>query len=173
MTEIDDGGGSPRRRVVVNAARLWAGGFATAVVAGLVVVVGLLICRSILHINVLGPWRAGALGTDRTTSYIVSAFVIGLAATALLHLLLLLAPQPIMFYGWIIALGTLAAVLTPFASENGWRSQASLAVINLVVGLAVGTLLPSVARGAVYVQRRLPPTDPATTTYRQPPMGYR
>jgi hypothetical protein len=54
----------PRPRLEVG--RLWAGGVATAVVAALLALVGVLIVRAVLRIAVYAPAGAGAFGDSRT-----------------------------------------------------------------------------------------------------------
>ena len=49
---------------VLDMRRLWVGGVATAVVAALIVLVGVVIARGILGISVLAPASAGDLGTS-------------------------------------------------------------------------------------------------------------
>src|SRR4029450_8046058 len=62
--EGDDGTG--RGRVRVDAGRLWTGALATAVVAALVAVVGVLIARGLFDVPVLAPSREGVLGNANT-----------------------------------------------------------------------------------------------------------
>jgi hypothetical protein len=52
---VDGDEGTGRGRVHVNAARLWTGGLATALVAALVAVVGVLIARGLFDVPVLAP----------------------------------------------------------------------------------------------------------------------
>ncbi|WP_306368644.1 DUF6069 family protein [Nocardiopsis sp. CC223A] len=133
----------------VNAVRLWSGGLATAVVAALVVLVGTLIMRGVLGIPVLAPEEAGYLGDAGTAAYAFMAGVAALAATALMHLLLVAAPRARAFFGWIIGLITAIAVVTPFTQGAEPASQVGTAAINLVAGVAIATLVSSVARTAV------------------------
>src|SRR6202047_1929882 len=88
----------------VNAGRLWAGGAATAVVAALAVVVGVLITRGVLGIPVLAPKTANNVGNSSTADYALLAAGGALLATALLHMLLLGTPRPFAFFAWITAL---------------------------------------------------------------------
>lgn len=144
---------------VLNPSRLWAGGVATAVVAGLIVVVGVFIARSIIGIPVLAPSAAGSLGTSATAVYAVFAAGCALLATGLLHLLLLGAPQPMAFFTWITALADLVAVVAPFGQTAPLSSKIFTAIINLIVGVAVISLLSGVAHSAVRPLRRGPAGD--------------
>jgi fatty acid desaturase len=50
----------PTRRV--DARPLWSGGAATAVVAALIALVGILVCRWLFKVPILSPRREGAWG---------------------------------------------------------------------------------------------------------------
>jgi hypothetical protein len=63
----------------VDAGRLWTGGLATALVAALVAIVGVLIARGVFEVPVLAPTDEGTLGNSST--FRLAAFV---AAAALL-----------------------------------------------------------------------------------------
>jgi hypothetical protein len=56
---VEGGNGTGRGRVHIDAARLWTGGLATALVAALVAVVGVLIARGLFDDPVLAPAREG------------------------------------------------------------------------------------------------------------------
>ena len=136
-------------RVRPDAGQFWAGAAATAVVAGLVALVGILICRWTLGIPILAPAGDGAWGDAHTGEYVLAAACAALAAAALLYLLLLGTPQPRVFFGWIIALATLAAVVYPFSTGAPLAQKMATAVVGLVLGIAIGSLLGAVAaRGA-------------------------
>lgn len=137
------------RRRAVNPGRLWAGGVATAVVAALIAIVGILIARGIFHIPILAPKKSGTWGDASTVTYALAAFGAGLLATALIHILLLSTPSPFAFFGWIIGLCTLAAVVAPFAAGGDWAPKVATAVINAAIGIEIWALTVSVARRSV------------------------
>src|SRR6201986_5196581 len=91
-------------RVRPDAAPFWSGAAATAVVAALIALVGILICRWTLGIPILSPAGAGAWGDAHTGEYVTAAVIIALVAAALLNLLILGAPRPGLFFGWIMGL---------------------------------------------------------------------
>lgn len=136
-------GSAPR----VNSGRLWAGGMATAAVAALVAIVGILLARGVFDLAVLAPEGEGVWGDADTWRYAGLAAVAALLATGLIHLLILYTPSPLRFFRWVVALVTLAGVLAPFAAERSWASVAT-AVINLALGITIGTLVSGVARSA-------------------------
>ena len=91
-------------RPKVDAGQLWPGGVATAIVAALVALVGILVCRWLFSIPLLSPQQDGAYGDAHTTGYVLAAAVAALIATAILYLLLLSTPRPMTFFTWIVAL---------------------------------------------------------------------
>ena len=103
----------------VDARQLWSGGVATAVVAGLIALVGILICRWLFKIPILSPRQDGAWGDASTAGYVFASAACALAATGLMHLLLLATPRPRMFFGFIMALA--------FERLNSARDLLSLA----------------------------------------------
>src|SRR5215470_627941 len=115
----------------VDAGRLWAGGIATAIVACLVGLVGVLIARWLLGIALLAPKSDGAYGDVHTTGLLLGIAAASLIATLLMHLLLLSTPRPLAFFGWIIGLATVVAV---------------------VLGIAIGSLLGGVGARSVRVR---------------------
>jgi len=141
-------------RPQVDAARLWSGGIATAVVAALVALVGVLVCRWLFGIPLLAPKQAGAYGDVHTTALMLLAAAAALIATALVHLLMLGTPRPLTFFGWIIGLATVLAVLLPFSTTAPVTAKIATGVVDLVIGIAIGSLLAGVAARSV----RLPTT---------------
>ncbi len=143
-------------RVRPDARQFWAGGAATAVVAALIALVGILICRWTLRIPILAPAGDGAWGNASTGVYVLLAACVALVAAGLLYLLILGTPQPSMFFGWIMALATLAAVVYPFSTSAPISQKAATAVVDLALGVAIASLLSAV--GARAIRRLLPPS---------------
>jgi len=127
-----------------GAARLWSGGIATAVVAGLVALLGVLAFRWLFHVPILAPASAGAYGDANTTVMVFASAGMALIATATLHLLLLTTPRPLTFFGWIIGLATLVAVVFPFSTTAPLSQKFATATVNLFIGIAIGSLLTAV-----------------------------
>jgi hypothetical protein len=148
--------GTGQRRQPVDGARLWTGGLATAVVAALVAVVGVLIARGLFDIPVLAPTGEGALGNANTARLAILAAVAALVATGLMHLLLVSTPRPFRFFSWIVSLLTLVAVLAPFMTDATLATQVATAAIYLVIGLAIGSLISGAARSAIRLSRPSP-----------------
>lgn len=121
----------------------------TAVVAALAAIVAVLLVRGVLDIPVFAPKTNGAFGNATTAGIAGAAALAALVATALLHLLLLAAPQARIFFGWIVALATIVMMLIPFTTDAAWKTKAASAGISLVIGLTIGLLLSAVGRSAV------------------------
>ena len=156
----------PEVRRKVDARTLWSGGAATAVVAALIALVGILVCRWLFHVPILSPAREGAWGNASTVGYTVAAAAIALAATGLMHLLLLAAPYPRVFFGWIIGLATVVAVVYPFSTTAPTSQKLATAVVNLILGIAIGSLISEVSRraGRRVVRYAPPPAYPPSRT---------
>ncbi|HMH92689.1 MAG TPA: DUF6069 family protein [Streptosporangiaceae bacterium] len=144
----------PRHVGRVDEGRLWSGGAATAVVAGLIALVGVLIARWLLAIPLLAPQSDGAFGDAHTTGVVLVAVGAALVATALLNLLLLSTPRPVAFFGWIVALATVLVVVLPFQTTAPLAAKFATAVVGLVIGIAIGTLLSGVAGRSIRSPRR-------------------
>jgi hypothetical protein len=135
-------------RTEVNPGRLWAGGVAAAVVAALIGLVGVLVARAMFQLAVLSPKQAGAFGDEKTISLCVGAAVAALLATGLAHLLLVSTPSPLSYFGWIVGLLTVAAVVAPFLGSGSWPVRLAQALIHLVIGMAIGGLVSNAAASA-------------------------
>ena len=138
----------------VDPKALWAGGVATAVVAALIALAGILIARWLFTIPILAPKNDGAWGNASTGMYVLAAAGAALVATAIMHLLLLTTPRPQVFFGWIIGLATLVAVVFPFSTTAPLDEKVATATVNLILGFAIGTLINGTAGRAV--RRRRP-----------------
>ncbi len=133
----------------VNPSRLWSAGLATAVVAALVALVGVLVVRAFLRIDAYAPREAGAFGNSATVMLCLGAAAAALAATAVVHLLLLSTPRPLAYFSWIVGLVTAAAVVLPFTYAEGLAVALAQAVIHLVIGTAIGSLVTGAASSAL------------------------
>jgi Family of unknown function (DUF6069) len=150
----------PGSRPRVDAGKLWPGGIATAIVAALLALVCVLVSRWVFHIPLLAPKRDGAYGDVHTTALMLIAVGAALAATALLHMLLLSTPRPTVFFGWIIGLGTVLAVILPFSTAAPLDAKLATSVVGLLLGIAIGSLLSSVGARAVVTMVPVQPGAP-------------
>jgi len=138
----------------IDAGRLWAGGAASAVVAALIALVGVLVIRAVFKVAFSGSAEAGAFGDSGTAVLCATAALAAIAATGLAHLLVLSTPRPLAYLGWIIGLVTAAAVVMPFLSNRPTGVALAQALIYLVIGLAIGSLVPGAAASAMRSSRR-------------------
>jgi Family of unknown function (DUF6069) len=150
--------GPPQTRPVVDAKQLWVGGIFTAIVAALVALLGVLVCRWLFNIPLLSPQSQGTYGDAHTTDVVLLAAAAALLATGLAHLLLVAAPRPMTFFSWIVGLITLLLVLYPFSTSAPISQKIATAAVVLVIGAVIGSLTNGVAARAVR-QRRVPPRD--------------
>lgn len=144
MVESSSSGG----RFQIDAQKLWIGGLMAGIVAAGVAIVGLLIVRGVFDIKVFVTGDSGEIVNASTWWYAVVSFVFALFATGLLHLLLISAPSPWRFFGWIIGLAVAIAVIIPFTSDAELSAQVGTAAINLAVGIAVFSIVSGVGRAA-------------------------
>jgi hypothetical protein len=162
---------APPPRPKVDAGQLWAGGVATAVVAALVALAGILVCRWLFSIPLLAPRQDGAYGDVHTTGLVLAAAAAALIATLIAHLLLLSTPRPMTFFSWIVGLVTVVMVLFPFSTGAPLSQKVATAAVDLVIGFAIGSLLNGV--GARANRRRTAgagyyadsPASPSGTNY--------
>jgi len=152
-----------RARPRVDARMLWSGGVATAVVAGLIALVGVLVCRWLFNIPILAPKRYGAYGDAHTTTLVLIAAGAALVATLLAHLLLLSTPRPMVFFGWIVGLVTVIVVVFPFRTGAALSHEVATAALYLVIGIAIGSLIAGVGERATRI--RTVPAGPAGQGY--------
>ncbi|MCA2211472.1 DUF6069 family protein [Jidongwangia harbinensis] len=153
---------TPPPRAVVNAGRLWAGGMATGAVAALIAIVGILVGRGLFGVAVLAPKGAGVWGDARTGWYALGAAMLSLVATGLIHLLLLFTPRPMLFFGWVMTLATVTAMLAPFVTEENLGSRFFTAGLNFLLGVAIGSLVA----GSAHAAMRPAPVGPTPRPYR-------
>ena len=134
----------------VDGGRLWGTGVATALVAGLAATTVLFVARSLVGSAVLvaPPGRSPA-DLSYLDAFLV-AFVIGLVATAVLQVLLLVVPRGTSFFAWIstlflvLSLGPVFAMDVPMESKV-WLSALHAVAYAVVVSLLLGAV-PRVAR---------------------------
>jgi hypothetical protein len=133
----------------LDAGRLWAGGLATALVAALVAVAGIVVTRGLLHVPVLAPQGDGMWGNANTLTYALYSGAAALLATALLQVLALTTPRYGRFFTWIMALATAIATALPLGLATDMTSRVATAVLNLMLGIAITTTVSAVGRTAI------------------------
>ncbi|QTR05934.1 hypothetical protein J7S33_03035 [Saccharothrix algeriensis] len=139
-----DDGQEPARRY--SPGLLWAGGAATALVAGLVAVVGTLVARGLLDLAVLAPKGEGAWGGADALTYTLVAAGCAFAATGLLQLMLATTPDAVHFFTWIVLLFAAITAVLPLSLDADTGSRVATAVLNALIGIAIAVSLRDVAR---------------------------
>lgn len=142
----------PPPRIIVDAVRLWSGGLATAVVAGLIAWIGVLIANTILELDIARAAVVLSLFESFTANYVITAVILALAATGLGHLLSLSTPRPRSFFSWIVGLVTVVGIVLPFTRGGEIEDKLAVGVINLVLGIAIGSLLSAVMARTITIQ---------------------
>ncbi|MBD5787762.1 hypothetical protein IF650_16485 [Cellulosimicrobium terreum] len=131
-------------RLAVEAGRFWAGAAATAVVAALIGLIGVIVFERIFAIELVPP--PDIFGIDsRQAAWAIDGAILALLAAALLHGLILSTPRPRAFFGWIMALLIVVIAVLPFAWSTDTQAAALSGLINLLIGIAVWSLLAGVA----------------------------
>jgi hypothetical protein len=91
-----------------------------------------------------------------------------------MHLLLLSTPRPRVFFTWIIGLATVIAVVFPFSTTAPVSQKVATGLVNLALGIAIGSLLGEVSARATQrrvVRRNYPQSSPPPS--RTADDGYR
>jgi len=151
---VPPGSGRPAQQIRVDVRKLWAGGAATAIVAALVAMVTVLVESVILDVTPVAPgWLLGdGSNATLTTRFAVTAAVAALLATGLMQLLLATTPRPTRFFGWIVALATVAAAVVPFGLTGDVAEQLAAAVAALLIGIVIGALISGAVSSGRVVQ---------------------
>jgi hypothetical protein len=132
----------------VDAARLWTGGLATAVVAALVGLVGVLLLQVLARIVPQAASTPIAHGSGAALLCAGTA-IAALVATGLAHLLVISTPRPVVYLGWIVGLATTAAAVLPLTAGLPLTAAVAEGVINVVVGMAISSLVTGVTVAAM------------------------
>lgn len=142
----------PHAQRRVDVARLWAGGAATMIVAAGVALVGILAIQALFSLDGLARYRGDVFVGDKVTLAIASGLA-ALAATGLLHLLMMSAPRAHKFFAWIAGLAIVAVILEEFLTGYGLLDKLITSALYLIIGIAITSLLSGVARTAIRYDR--------------------
>jgi hypothetical protein len=140
--------------LVVDATGLWTGGLATAAVAALVGLVGTLVVRVLFQLAPVATQTVHSFDPAGAGMLCLLAAVAALAATGIAHLLLVSTPEPLVYLGWIVGLATATTTVLPLLSGLPMVAAIAAAVVNLVIGLAIGSLVVGAAGSALRVRIR-------------------
>lgn len=137
-----DSGYDPK--LTLEPGRFIAGAIATALVAALVGLVGVVVFEQIFSFRLIPP-PDFLSSPSHQTSFALGGVQLALLAALVLALLVLAAPRPRLFFGWIMALVTTVITVLPFAWTSNLTSASLTGLVNLLIGLSVWTLLAGVA----------------------------
>jgi hypothetical protein len=99
--------------------------------------------------------RTGPYGGRHDRSPAGAAALGAIIATGLLNVLLLLwAPKPYLFFGWILGLAVVIATLMPYAFDAERGSKVATSAINLAIGVCSSSILEGVGRSAAQLRDR-------------------
>ena len=99
--------------------------------------------RSVLLLDI-----AGWVGVD----YALTAFVLTLLATGTAHALAVMTPRPRVFFSWIVGVATVCGAAVPFALDADPANQVATAVLHVVLGVCVSSLVGSVLSRTVHLR---------------------
>jgi hypothetical protein len=108
-----------------------------------------LVTRWLFSLPVLAPSADGAYGDVSTTALVLLAAAAALAATGLVHLLMLNTPRPFLFFGWIVTLVTTLVVVYPFSTTAPLDAKIATAAVELAIGAMIGTLVGGAAARSI------------------------
>jgi hypothetical protein len=128
----------------IDQVRYWVGAGLTASVTALVGIIGLVVAHGIVHV----PVELGSGHAINSGLYGLLLVVLALGAAALFDGMLHVAPRPVTYYSWLIAMVTALATLLPFTTNVGLHSQIAFAAMNLATGLVIMILIPFAAVNA-------------------------
>jgi hypothetical protein len=131
----------------VDSARLWAGGTAAALAAGLIVLGGVLVSRAAGVPRLAGD-ETGTLAASLLASYSLVWTVTTLLLTGVLHALLVLTDQPLRVFRWVACTLVVLPAVAPFTAGASRAAELAGALINLAAGSVAGVLLLRIGRVA-------------------------
>jgi hypothetical protein len=131
-------------RLGLEVGRFWAGAAATAVVAALIGLVAVIILERIFSLTLVPPPDVFATGSHQA-AFAIDGAILALLAAGLLHVLILTTPRPRAFFGWIMALVIVVITALPFAWTTDMTAAALSGLVNLLIGVAIWSLLAGVA----------------------------
>jgi hypothetical protein len=125
---------------------LCAGTVSTALVAGLVAVLGVVAARGLLGVEIIYPCGGPSFKAITAPQLTVAATVGAAGAAVLVQALMYVTPRPLVFFGLISALATAILTVWPFTTAADLRSQCATCVVHLALGVAISMLTATVVR---------------------------
>ncbi|MFC4632228.1 DUF6069 family protein [Promicromonospora alba] len=132
--------GTEDPRLGLEVGRFWAGALATMAVAALIGLAADFILEEVLNLEVRAQADLFATGSDMM-AWVVAGALFALVAAIVLYLLVMSTPRPRSFFGWVVALATVILAMVPFAGEFEIVPAILAAIVWIVIGCAVWSLL--------------------------------
>jgi hypothetical protein len=132
--------GTEDPRLGLEVGRFWAGALATMVVAALIGLAADFILEEVLNLEVQAQADLFATGSD-VMAWVVAGALFALVAAIVLYLLVMSTPRPRSFFGWVVALATVILAMVPFAGQFEIVPAILAAIVWVVIGCAVWSLL--------------------------------
>ncbi len=133
---------APGESMRLDAGRFWAGAAATVLVCTLIGFAASVIIEQVFDLELLSPPDLFDAGTS--ASWAGAGALFALLAAIVLQLLVLAAPRPSMFFGWLVALTAVILAVLPFTGSPDGPSAVVTGVVWLALGLAVWSMLTGV-----------------------------
>jgi hypothetical protein len=132
--------GTQDPRLGLEVGRFWAGALATMLVAALIGLAADFILEEVLNLEIQAQADLFSTGSD-LMAWVVAGALFALLAAIVLYLLVMSTPRPRSFFGWVVALATVILAAVPFAGEFELVPAILAAIVWIVIGSAVWSLL--------------------------------
>ena len=126
----------------IDAGKYWAGAAATILVCALLGVAASVIFDDVFGVGLIPP--PDVLGVGDDASWAAAGAIFALISAAVLHILVLIAPSPRMFFGWLVGLATVILAVLPWTSSSDPLASAMTSLVWVILGIATASLLGAV-----------------------------
>ncbi|MCL1869699.1 MAG: hypothetical protein FWF90_04705 [Promicromonosporaceae bacterium] len=137
-------------RLQLDVGRYWGGALATVLVCALIGLVAWFVVDRVASEDLRNP----PFGGSAAASWAVAGAIFALLAAILLNLLVVATPRPASFFGWIVAMATIILAAIPFTGRSIDLSAVLTAIVWVVLGAAVWSLLTGVLSRTVVRRAR-------------------
>lgn len=132
--------GTQDPRLGLEVGRFWSGALATMLVAALIGLAAEFILEEVLDLEIQAQADLFGTGSD-LMAWVVAGALFALVASIVLYLLVMSTPRPRSFFGWVVGLATVILAAVPFAGEFELVPAILAAIVWIVIGSAVYSLL--------------------------------
>ena len=132
--------GTENPRLGLEVGRFWAGALATTLVAALIGLAAHFVLEEVFNLEIRAQADLFGTGSD-LMAWVVAGALFALGAAAVLYLLVMSTPRPRSFFGWVVGLGTVILAAVPFAGQFELGPAILAAIVWIVIGSAVYSLL--------------------------------